>query len=29
MFKNGRVDIKFSSEESARTFVAEYLGLVY
>lgn len=29
MFKNGRVDIKFSSEESVRTFVAEYLGLVY
>ena len=29
MFKNGRVDIRFSSEESARTFVKEYLGLVY
>lgn len=29
MFKNGRVDIKFSSAESAKTFVAEYLGLIY
>ncbi|RFZ77601.1 hypothetical protein DS742_17450 [Lacrimispora amygdalina] len=29
MFKNGRVDIKFSSAESVRTFAAEYLGLVY
>ncbi|MCD7964322.1 MAG: hypothetical protein LUG90_00895 [Clostridiaceae bacterium] len=29
MFKNGRVDIKFASEEFLRTFVSEYLGLVY
>lgn len=29
MFKNGRVDIKFSSEGTVRTFVKEYLGLVY
>lgn len=29
MFKNGRVDIKFASEEFLRTYVNEYLGLVY
>lgn len=28
MFKNGRVDIRFSSEASAREFVDEYLGTV-
>lgn len=29
MFKNGRVDIKFASEEHARKFTEDYLGLVY
>ncbi|MCI8287391.1 MAG: hypothetical protein HFH89_07020 [Lachnospiraceae bacterium] len=28
MFKNGRVDIKFSTEEHARKFMEEYLGTV-
>ncbi len=28
MFKNGRVDIKFSTEEHARKFMDEYLGTV-
>lgn len=29
MFKNGRVDIKFSSEQSVRLFAEQYLGLIY
>lgn len=29
MFKNGRVDIKFTSKEYAEQFVSEYLGRVY
>ncbi|WP_148509871.1 hypothetical protein [Hungatella hathewayi] len=29
MFKNGRLDIKFSSNEYLKTFTEEYLGLVY
>jgi len=29
MFKNGRADIKFATEEHARKFAEDYLGLVY
>ena len=28
MFKNGRVDLKFSTEDFAEAFVRDYLGLV-
>ena len=29
MFKNGRVDIKFTSKEYADQFVSDYIGRVY
>ena len=29
IFRNGRVDIRFVSEEAAQTFINEYLGTVY
>lgn len=29
IFRNGRVDIRFISEEAAQTFINEYLGTVY
>lgn len=28
MYKNQRVDIKFSTEENARQFISEYLGAI-